>query len=44
MRDSIDGLPKYRHTSQEWVFLLYESPKHSDDYSEYNGLFNTSAI
>jgi hypothetical protein len=43
MRDSIDGLPKYRHTSQEWVFLLYESPKHSDDYSEYNGLFNTSA-
>ena len=43
MRDKIGRLPKYRHPSQEWIFLLYESPKHSNEYTKYNGLFNTSA-
>jgi alpha-1,3-fucosyltransferase len=43
MRDAIYRLPKYRHPNQRWIFLLYESPKHSDNYDKYNGLFNLTA-
>ena len=39
MRDRVKKLPKkYRSPSQRWVFMLYESPLHSDSYENYNGL------
>ena len=43
MRQSIFKFPKYRHPDQRWVFLLYESPKHSSNYIKYNKLFNLTA-
>lgn len=41
--DSLYPLPSFRYTHQRWVFLRMESPAHSDDYTEYNGIFNTSS-
>ena len=43
MQNRIDRYPEYRHPDQEWVFFLYESPKHSNSFIELNGIFNTSA-
>ena len=43
MRNPIYKLPKYRNPNQQWVFLLYESPKHSDDFNQYNNKFNATA-
>jgi hypothetical protein len=43
MRQPIYKFPKYRHPDQRWVFLLYESPKHSSNYIKYNNLFNLTA-
>ena len=43
MRDPIYKLPNYRNPNQQWVFVLYESPKHSGDFDQYNNMFNTTA-
>ena len=43
MRDSIGDLPKYRPPNQRWIFLLYESPVHSGDFSKYNGFYNLTS-
>lgn len=43
MRNKIDPPPNYRPHFQRWVFALYESPVHSDNYSIYNGVFNLTS-
>ena len=44
MRGGIDNnFPKERPSFQQWIFLLYESPVHSGDYSEFNGIFNLTS-
>lgn len=43
MRESLYKLPKYRRPDQRWIFLLYESPKHSSNFIKYDNLFNLTA-
>ena len=43
MRDSIAELPKNRPPNQRWIFLLYESPVHSGDFTKYNNFYNLTA-
>lgn len=43
MRNSISQFPSTRPVNQRWIFMLYESPVHSDDYTQYNGLFNLTS-
>lgn len=43
MRDPINNIPAYRPRFQRWVFVLYESPIHSGDFSRYNRLFNLTS-
>jgi hypothetical protein len=43
MRDKIRKFPKYRHANQRWLFMLYESPVHSDFYGKYNGFYNMTS-
>ena len=35
-----DKLPKTRPEHQRWVFMLFESPMHSPDFSSFNGFYN----
>jgi len=39
----IEHFPKYRPNNLRTVFLLYESPMNSDDYSQFKDFFNLSA-
>ncbi len=43
MRDKIQKLPKRRLPNQRYVFMLYESPVHSDFYGEYNDFYNLTS-
>jgi hypothetical protein len=43
MRDPIDRIPDNRPVNQRWVFVLYESPLHSDSFEKYNGVFNLTS-
>lgn len=43
MRDAFDPIPKFRPPDQKWLFLLYESPVHSDDFTQMNNVFNISS-
>jgi hypothetical protein len=43
MRDRIDQPPASRPLNQRWIFMLYESPIHSGDYSGFNGVFNMTS-
>jgi alpha-1,3-fucosyltransferase len=39
-----DGkFPRWRLTFQRWIFLLFESPIHSNDFIKYDVLFNMSS-
>ncbi len=38
-----EELPKKIPENQRWVFMLFESPAHSPDFSPYNGFYNLSA-
>jgi len=38
-----EELPQTRPVHQRWVFMLFESPKHSPDLSSFNGFFNLTA-
>ena len=40
MRDKIDDPPRFRPDHQRWVFMLYESPVHAADLTNYNGFYN----
>ena len=46
MRDHIDPLPspsRQRLANERWVFVLYESPVHADDYRIYDGRFDLAS-
>jgi hypothetical protein len=45
MRDKfeLDTFPKYRPADLRTVFMLYESPMNSDDYSKFKDFYNLSA-
>lgn len=45
MRNSFDlqEFPKYRPDYLRTVFLLYESPYHSPDFTQYNGFYNMTS-
>jgi hypothetical protein len=43
MRDPIEQVPIYRPLNQKWVFMLYESPAHSEDYSNYSDIYNLTS-
>lgn len=43
MRDSINPPPATRPSFQRWIFVLYESPIHSGDFTQYNGFFNATS-
>jgi hypothetical protein len=43
MRDHVPTPPNNRPQNQRWVFLLYESPVHSADFTNFNGVFNLTA-
>lgn len=43
MRDNIDTIPIYRPLNQRWVFVIYESPIHTNPFNKYNGVFNLTA-
>ena len=40
MRNSIENLPKYRPVNQRWIFFLWESPIHANDFKTFNGFYN----
>jgi alpha-1,3-fucosyltransferase len=41
--DTLDKIPTYRPKFQRWIFMTYESPIRSYDYSRFNGVFNLSS-
>jgi hypothetical protein len=41
--DTPDKIPTYRPKFQRWIFMTYESPIRSYDYSRFNGVFNLSS-
>ena len=43
LRDGYSQFPSYRPRNQRWVFVLYESPVHSGDFTNLNGFFNLSS-
>jgi hypothetical protein len=43
MRDNIDELPKLRRSTQRWVFELQGSQVQTNNFTEYNGLFNLTS-
>jgi len=43
LRDGYSQFPSYRPKKQRWVFVLYESPVHSADFTNFNGFFNMTS-
>ena len=39
---NIEDLPKTRPFHQRWVFMIFESPMHSREFSSFNGFYNLS--
>ena len=40
MQNEIETPPKHRPAAQRWMFMLYESPVHTADFSKYNGFYH----
>jgi alpha-1,3-fucosyltransferase len=43
LRDGYSQFPSYRPNDQRWVFVLYESPVHSGDFTNLKGFFNMTS-
>lgn len=43
MRNNISPIPTTRPKNQRWIFMIYESPIHSPNYSKYDGVFNLTS-
>ena len=44
VKDPIKKMPKdYKSGHQRWVFMLYESPVHTENYAKFNGFFNLTS-
>ena len=43
MWDKLEPPPMYRPMYQRWIFMTYESPLRSYDYTKYNGFFNLTS-
>lgn len=39
---NLDGFPQHRFPNQKWIMYLMEPPFNVENFSKYNGLFNTT--
>lgn len=43
LNDKVSPIPKRRNKYQKWILMDYESPVHSGEIYEYNGVFNSTS-